>query len=194
MAGSDDSAGQSGTGMRLLRGKCLWGGSRAGSNLRGAMSVLRALWLMWLLGTSLVGSGCATSAGAAQGRDITITAIELHSKGSWPRQMWRVKYCSDGAAEWSAEYEPRVGRHVGMISNKQWNRLVTLAAILRITDWRSEYAVSDVDDAPEITITITDQSGRREVRDYAGAGPVELWAMQMVMRGMAEAVTWQRKD
>jgi hypothetical protein len=120
-----------------------------------------------------------------------ITAIELNGTGGWPGQFWRIAFFSDATAEWFHQTDPREGNYTGKISAQQWERLVSVVERLGISQLAESYP-QQVEDDQRLTLTVTRGTESKTVTSSDDAGPTELWALHMVMRGMVERVGWKR--
>lgn len=120
-----------------------------------------------------------------------ISAIELEGSGGWPGQFWRISFNSDYTAEWFHQIEPREGNYVGKLSEQQWHRLVDTVDRLGVGQLAESYARL-VEDDQRLTLKVTRGPATQTVQSSDDAGPTELWALHMVMRGLVERVAWKR--
>ena len=122
-----------------------------------------------------------------------ITVVELKAMGFWPASNWRITYHSDLSAERWGKIEPRAGTIKGTLEPESWAHLVTFVEGSGFDQLKSAYSPdSEVSDAQHLVVSVTRGATTASVDCYAGAGPTEFWALQMVLRGMADAVTWKR--
>jgi hypothetical protein len=128
---------------------------------------------------------------AVQAAPLPISAIELEGSGGWPGQFWRISFNSDYTSEWFHQIEPREGNYVGKLSEQQWHRLVDTVDRLGIGQLAGSYA-SSIEDDQRLTLRVTRGAATQTVQSSDDAGPTELWALHMVMRGMAERMAWKR--
>lgn len=122
---------------------------------------------------------------------MPISAIELEGTGGWPGQFWRISFNSDYTSGWFHQTEPREGNYVGKLSAQQWERLVATMDRLGASQLAKSYA-QHVEDDQCLTLKVTRGAVTQTVQSSDDAGPTELWAIHMVMRGMAERMTWKR--
>ena len=96
---------------------------------------------------------------------------------------------SDARAEWSSTSPPRVGAYAGQAYKYQWLNLVHFLDLVQFSDLARTYG-SVGDDVPEMVVTVSRGDQSESVTEYGNAGPTKLWAVHMVMRGIADTITW----
>ena len=148
------------------------------------------MWATLALASLSVGFAVAQQQAAAPS---PITVVELKASGFWPASNWRITYHSDLSAERWGKTEPRAGRYKGTLEPESWAHLVAFIESSGFDQLKSSYSPdSEVSDAQNLVVSVTRGAVTSSVDCYAGAGPTEFWAVQMVLRGMADAVRWKR--
>ena len=132
-------------------------------------------------------SGSITSDEAEQLRErLPYERIELEDPEGW---FWpvdnRITLWRDGRATLEG-----AERHRGSVSIFDYGRLCYLLDHSRFASMRPRYALRGVSDAGS-TVVRAWRVGDREpiaVEDYGAAGPIDLWAIQAAIRGVARGI------
>jgi hypothetical protein len=90
------------------------------------------------------------------------------------------------------QHSEPAGDFVGTVSVFEYGKLCYLMKRLGFDELPARY-VAGWTDAPTFVVTATAERTRKVVSDYAGVGPIELWAVQQAVDAVAQGVRWTRK-
>jgi hypothetical protein len=148
------------------------------------MRLAQAAWLC----VALVAGGVTVGLVRAQVQ-APISSIELTYTATLPPNTIQMVLYSDARAEWSSTSQPRVGAYVGQAYAYQWISLVHFLEVIQFSELERTYG-DPGDDVPEMVVTVHRGAESESFTDYGNMGPTRLWAVRMVMRGIADTITW----
>jgi hypothetical protein len=107
--------------------------------------------------------------------------------------VYRVSLFKGGKAELHRiRYTDPVGDFEGTVSVFDYGKLCYLVKRLGFDELPARYAAGWTD-SPTFIVTATAGKTRKVVSDYAGVGPIELWAVQQAVDAVAQRVRWTPK-
>jgi hypothetical protein len=105
--------------------------------------------------------------------------------------IYEVVLYRDGMATMHAEaFMPLQGKFVGEVSLHLSGRLCHFIERIHFSEMDSRYEANWTD-APTCIVTVIGQSMRKEVSDYGGVGPIDLWALQELLDAAKNEIEWK---
>jgi len=122
-----------------------------------------------------------------------ITEITLEQNSNWQGFMYKYVLRSDGTAtlygpDWTAETVRRLA-YRGQF--QEFDRVVKFVTTQRFFKLDRRYE-APVFDANTIIVGVVRYGRRREVTDYGSAGPVNLRAIEDLIRSLSEKIKWDK--
>lgn len=127
--------------------------------------------------------------------ELPYTEIQLERTecfGTCPSYI--VVFRIDGTATYEGrEYVDKQGKHAGRIYSGGYARLCWAIEQFKVLDGPRSYSVNMTDMSTAILrIKRRDTDSAEEIRDYGGAGPMELWIIQNAIDGISSRVEWKK--
>jgi hypothetical protein len=123
-----------------------------------------------------------------------ITEIAFERPKSLDRTIWEsytVKFFPDGHAEYTGHDHVRsLGLHIGRIPTQEFQRLALLIDQLGFDNLQTNYYRTTVGAATNYT-SVVRNGQRRTIQNYADAGPVQLWAIELAIQDLVKKITWE---
>ena len=151
---------------------------------------MRHLSYIWILSfLTLVGSSAAP-ARYAQDQITEVTLERTRCYGRCP--SYQVVLRSDGAVTYIGKaYVARLGTHRGTVDKYYFDRLAELLRSQGYFELKDNYSHSVSDQATVITSVVVGER-RKTVRNYADAGPIKLWGIEMAIEALVAQVKWEK--
>lgn len=131
-----------------------------------------------MLTSALVGMAQTPSSDKNQITEVTLERTTCF--GSCP--AYTVTLRSDGTIIYEGrKFVEMTGTYKGQVYN--FDRLAQLISSINYFNLKDRYAAS-VSDLPSAITSVVQNGKRKTVRDYGGAGPIELWGVEMAIDGM----------
>ena len=113
--------------------------------------------------------------------------------GFTPGASYAVVLFRDGRAELkSRETADKETEYVGEITSSAYGKLCYLTQQLRIDGLARWYSRNVTDDGG-MTLGVKFSDREVVVSDYAGSGPIELWALQIVVDALKQQIEWKAR-
>jgi len=104
--------------------------------------------------------------------------------------VYRVRLFKGGKAELHRiRFSEPIGEFEGTVSIFDYGKLCYLMKRLGFDELPARYTAGWTD-SPTFIVTATSGNTTKVVSDYAGVGPVELWAVQQAVDAVAHRVRW----
>jgi hypothetical protein len=109
--------------------------------------------------------------------------------------VYELSLFKSGKSEYvGTNYVDRSGKWYGSFPIKDFGKLCFLIEKLGIQELKDNYQV-DWTDAASTIITIKTTGGDKKViEDYGNSGPIELWAIQQIMKSLDLSIEWKQRD
>jgi hypothetical protein len=127
-------------------------------------------------------------------QDHGVTEIGFERLKSQDRTRWQaysVRFFNDGRVEYTGyDYVRKMGSHVGRIPMEEFQRLALLIEEMNFDGLESGYYKPAVR-SPMTYTSVVRNDGRKTVQNYADAGPVRLWAIELAIQDLVRKITWE---
>jgi len=149
------------------------------------------LWLFLAAGIVTAAAGLSRAANPRHG----ITEITLGRTpcfGTCPVDTVTLR--ADGTAAYTGKrFVERMGEYRGSLAREEFDRLASLLAVQGFFSLKDRYAVAATDLPSRVTGAV--RSGKRKnVTDYGGAGPDNLWTIERAIQGVAAEIRWTKVE
>jgi hypothetical protein len=126
-------------------------------------------------------------------RERGITEITFEEKSNWQGSMGKYVLNKDQCATMIApnlrSETPRTLVFHGKFYD--FDRLAITMDRQGFFKLRRRYSADNIYDANTVTISMVRNGIRRTVVDYGSAGPLNLWAVKQLLRGVTRQITWE---
>ncbi|RMF70689.1 MAG: hypothetical protein D6744_19060 [Planctomycetota bacterium] len=163
---------------------------RVGSTMILFSATLAVAWLLAQDASSQ--SAVAQDKTQAANAITEITLERTPCFGACPTYKLRLRRDGTAAYEGIANVR-RMGRYSAKDVGHFFERLARLAVAIDYQHFDSKYTMR-VTDLPSTITSIVVDGKRKQVVNYGGAGPIELWGFEMAADAVIEKINWAKAD